>query len=162
MIRIINLHIFSKIERRAFPYTFNVLYNIVWGMRYENVNVLYYIVWGMRMLMYCIILCEYNIVWGMLMLMYCRYWGMSVIFSRGSDRNLRPNLLRPPGRPGPRRPDLSRWRRPEHCVRPEVWRTPEWSSEPPPVITIKVNLSTTTVYQYLLLTLVTIRIPLLT
>lgn len=144
MIRIINLHIFSKIERRAFPYTFNVLYNIVWGMRYENVNVLYYIVWGMRMLM------------------YCRYWGMSVIFSRGSDRNLRPNLLRPPGRPGPRRPDLSRWRRPEHCVRPEVWRTPEWSSEPPPVITIKVNLSTTTVYQYLLLTLVTIRIPLLT
>lgn len=144
MIRIINLHIFSKIERRAFPYTFNVLYNIVWGMRYENVNVLYYIVWGMRMLM------------------YCRYWGMSVIFSRGSDRNLRPNLLRPPGRPGPRRPDLSRWRRPEHCVRPEVWRTPEWSSEPPPVITIKVILSTTTVYQYLLLTLVTIRIPLLT
>lgn len=144
MIRIINLHIFSKIERRAFPYTFNVLYNIVWGMRYENVNVLYYIVWGMRMLM------------------YCRYWGMSVIFSRGSDRNLRPNLLRPPGRPGPRRPDLSRWRRPEHCVRPEVWRSPEWSSEPPPVITIKVNLSTTTVYQYLLLTLVTIRIPLLT
>lgn len=144
MIRIINLHIFSKIERRAFPYTFNVLYNIVWGMRYEDVNVLYYIVWGMRMLM------------------YCRYWGMSVIFSRGSDRNLRPNLLRPPGRPGPRRPDLSRWRRPEHCVRPEVWRTPEWSSEPPPVITIKVNLSTTTVYQYLLLTLVTIRIPLLT
>lgn len=144
MIRIINLHIFSKIERRAFPYTFNVLYSIVWGMRYENVNVLYYIVWGMRMLM------------------YCRYWGMSVIFSRGSDRNLRPNLLRPPGRPGPRRPDLSRWRRPEHCVRPEVWRTPEWSSEPPPVITIKVILSTTTVYQYLLLTLVTIRIPLLT